>query len=321
MKSPYLPFATWLRATSVILILLCHYCAQCDISIVAMLSQVFNIGVQLFFILSGFLVGYKGIPKPYGTWYVKRIKRIFFPYWTFLVVLAIVYVIKGLKIFTLDWCLLVFGMQGSNVGVWGAEQTWFISVLLVCYLLSPAILHTVRILGSSKKHAMVFLATAGVSVLPVLYSLCKEPWVYTLLTPISFYALSCAFGMVYNAKRSISAASIIGDILIIIAAFGFRFATKVFYDDTIFYNRVVVPYTHMFAACAIFALYDAAFRKRRVPAAVKFLADISFEIYLYHYMFTVGLCLSIRNCIKRAPKSTVPGQHRFGFEKPCFCSL
>ena len=33
------------------------------------------------------------------------------------------------------------------------------------------------------------------------------------------------------------------------------------------------------------------------------------------------LCLSIRNCIKRAPKSTVPGQHRFGFEKPRFCSL
>ena len=28
---------------------------------------------------------------------------------------------------------------------------------------------------------------------------------------------------------------------------------------------------------------------------------------------TVRVCLSIRNCIKRAPKSTVPGQHRFGF--------
>ena len=33
------------------------------------------------------------------------------------------------------------------------------------------------------------------------------------------------------------------------------------------------------------------------------------------------MCLSIRNCIKRAPKSTVPGQHRFGFEKPRFCNL
>ena len=29
--------------------------------------------------------------------------------------------------------------------------------------------------------------------------------------------------------------------------------------------------------------------------------------------FRLGVCLSIRNCIKRAPKSTVPGQHRFGF--------
>ena len=37
--------------------------------------------------------------------------------------------------------------------------------------------------------------------------------------------------------------------------------------------------------------------------------------------FVQELCLSIRNCIKRAPKSTVPGQHRFGFEKPRFCSL
>ena len=38
-------------------------------------------------------------------------------------------------------------------------------------------------------------------------------------------------------------------------------------------------------------------------------------------VFTSLVCLSIRNCIKRAPKSTVPSQHRFGFEKPCFCSL
>jgi len=42
---------------------------------------------------------------------------------------------------------------------------------------------------------------------------------------------------------------------------------------------------------------------------------------IYAFRRWVNLCLSIRNCIKRAPKSTVPGQHRFGFEKPRFCSL
>lgn len=60
--------------------------------------------------------------------------------------------------------------------------------------------------------------------------------------------------------------------------------------------------------------------------------DHSFLKYkkeLIDYGYEVGkismkeqtMCLSIRNCIKRAPKSTVPGQHRFGFEKPHFCSL
>ena len=47
--------------------------------------------------------------------------------------------------------------------------------------------------------------------------------------------------------------------------------------------------------------------------------------YMFHLQELINkyedVCLSIRNCIKRAPKSTVPGQHRFGFEKPCFCSL
>ena len=48
---------------------------------------------------------------------------------------------------------------------------------------------------------------------------------------------------------------------------------------------------------------------------------IGLVILLIVIHFGFPLCLSIRNCIKRAPKSTVPGQHRFGFEKPRFCSL
>ena len=37
-----------------------------------------------------------------------------------------------------------------------------------------------------------------------------------------------------------------------------------------------------------------------------------FRTYMTAYL-CLEVCLSIRNCIKRAPKSTVPGQHRFGF--------
>ena len=37
------------------------------------------------------------------------------------------------------------------------------------------------------------------------------------------------------------------------------------------------------------------------------------SLFAKYYGTPGWLCLSIRNCIKRAPKSTVPGQHRFGF--------
>jgi len=63
---------------------------------------------------------------------------------------------------------------------------------------------------------------------------------------------------------------------------------------------------------------------KSVPGLFFICWDISVYFVAIPFIFTQKysvLCLSIRNCIKRAPKSTVPGQHRFGFEKPRFCSL
>ena len=39
----------------------------------------------------------------------------------------------------------------------------------------------------------------------------------------------------------------------------------------------------------------------------------AFKEHRHTIEYLTYMCLSIRNCIKRAPKSTVPGQHRFGF--------
>ena len=59
--------------------------------------------------------------------------------------------------------------------------------------------------------------------------------------------------------------------------------------------------------------------------SARYYLTVRFERYAKEgnlgYKVVMTVCLSIRNCIKRAPKSTVLGQHRFGFEKPCFCSL
>jgi len=58
-----------------------------------------------------------------------------------------------------------------------------------------------------------------------------------------------------------------------------------------------------------------------LPQDAKMVCEVLKANTIFYKYHPPMVCLSIRNCIKRAPKSTVPGQHRFGFEKPCFCSL
>ena len=55
-----LHFATWLRVAGMLSILLCHYVQQSHNALLNMSAQFFNIGVELFIILSGFLFGIRG---------------------------------------------------------------------------------------------------------------------------------------------------------------------------------------------------------------------------------------------------------------------
>lgn len=55
-----LHFATWLRVAGMVSILLCHFVQQSWNPYLNMSAQFFNIGVELFIILSGFLFGIRG---------------------------------------------------------------------------------------------------------------------------------------------------------------------------------------------------------------------------------------------------------------------
>ena len=255
-----------------------------------MLGQVFNIGVQLFFILSGFLTGYKGIQRPYAAWYRKRARRIYIPYWLFLISLAGIHLVRGMNICNTDWLLLWIGAQGSNVGVWGAGQTWFISALLLCYLTSPAILFVNQWLIKRDNKKVNISLGALVCALPLIYASAEAEWVYTLLNPISLYSLACVYGANYqkNSGYPRTNKQLIVCCAMIAVAFGARFVARGTIDGTIWYDRIVVPYTHMIAASAIWVIFEILFAERNIPKPVQLISDISFEIYLWHYMFVVG---------------------------------
>ena len=65
-----------IRISGALLIFLCHACSESDNLIGGMLGQLFNVGVPIFFILSGYLHSLKNAPVHIVRWYAKKLQRL-----------------------------------------------------------------------------------------------------------------------------------------------------------------------------------------------------------------------------------------------------
>lgn len=153
-------------------------------------------------------------------WYFKRLKRIYIPYELFLIFLAIFTVRVGMSLLNINWLLLAFGLQGTNVGVLGAEQTWFISSLLICYLLTPAIN------GLYEQITNKYLFLIVVLVFPLVLLMLREVWAFTLLSPLSEYAIGIYLGK-NNIENKLANKRLPMMMLLLVMAFSFRVAGRV----------------------------------------------------------------------------------------------
>lgn len=276
---------TTYRALAMVFILLCHYNAESTVGIVSALSQFFNVGVEMFVLLSGFLFGQKGdqIYSNIKSWYLKRIRRIFVPYELFVALLFVIHLIKGSFRATLDWFLLVLGLQGTVVGVVGAEHTWFISAILLCYLLTPALSFLY-----DKTPKLRMLMMICFALLPLALALVPAAFVFTLGSKVCLYALAYIFGRRFNVERMEQSKALTFSVAGLLGAIAVRLVAKSICDGTIWYDRVAVGYTQMVIAIGILIVCTVIFRNRNAPQLLSNIADISFEVYLVHYMFCVG---------------------------------
>lgn len=284
-----LNFITWFRVFAVICILLCHYVAESSNPYIAMTAQFFNIGVSIFFIISGFCFGIQGEISECRKWYLKRMKRIYIPYEIFLLCLASVYMVKGYSLDWKNWEACILGMQGASVGVLGADHTWFITPLLLCYLVTPLLSKIWNEFGKVniiKRYGLLLIFLGAHLIL----SLFPSPSAYIIISPIFFYGIAYIMGREYkkgnNIKMKWSTAIIAFGVMC--AAFGVRILAKILWDGTILYDRIIVIYTQYLAAFAILLLFMFLFEDVQEGKICTWMNKVSFEIYLCHYMFVVG---------------------------------
>lgn len=279
-----LNFISYLRVFAVLCILECHLCNEAPIGRIQSLGQLFNIGVQIFLVISAFCFGRQGAINDIKKWYFKRIKRIVFPYETFFILLVIIYILRGAKLSWINWLSCIFFVQGMHVGVLGADHTWFMTTLVICYILTPFISEIWQRIQNKWIEKIVLI---GLFIVPFVMAYICPKYIFIIIYHICFYAIAYYMGNIWDDFIP-SKKSIIVYFIIMCMAFAMRFVGRAMFDGTRLYELIIVNYTHYIAAACIFMIFAGIFSYVKTIKSVEFIDSMSFEIYLCHYMFIVG---------------------------------
>lgn len=121
-----------LRMLAMCSIVACHFCQLYGLAAAWSL----NIGVQVFLVISGWLYGLRPNFDHFGRWYGKRLIRICVPYWLVLLPLLFADLLFASQALTAKTVFLSVCCIRSGVTPNGAHL-WYISVILLCYLITP----------------------------------------------------------------------------------------------------------------------------------------------------------------------------------------
>ena len=89
------------RIVGCVMIFLCHYVQITGNSTIAQSSQFFNVGVFVFFLISGYLYGQKNIGRGNVLqWYRKRLIKIFVPLYVVMMIIFLALYIENCLLYT-----------------------------------------------------------------------------------------------------------------------------------------------------------------------------------------------------------------------------
>lgn len=285
---------TYARALATCLIFFCHILF---ISNNFEASMWLNIGVPLFFIISAFLMSVKTFGATWDArymYYIKRLKSIFPAYLIYVLSIVITLIIIGRSPSLEAVIMYAFGLAGfADESVLGLGHLWFISVLLICYIITPWLY---RILNSNVEFKKLVI-TIFLLTLFVLFILVGYP---------SYGIHICTYAIAYigffRTRQNISkhdlllwsALAIVSSIIRLILDPIFMVAEyKIYY----YYDALFQPLSRFSVAMALFCLFEYFSRSMTewslshsfLGKSIQSLSNISYEIYLSHQFIQLSI--------------------------------
>lgn len=267
------------RIVAMFMIIVCHLVQEFDNKYIQMTSQFFNVGVFIFIFISGYLYGAKQIENP-KKWLFNRFIKIMIPVYIFMIF------IFGLEIFKehnfkLKYVFIyLFDLQFIFGGVQGAQHLWFLTVIMICYMITPILYKNKEKLLKNKGWVLIVIAIFATGF----------AYIKPELGRIFMYILLYISAYVYRNVNTNRKKSKLLLLVLIFGLFAIRVISKVFFDGTVLYDTIIVCFTQIFLTYSIYWFLDEVFRNRKVEGniVINHFELISYYVYITHYMFMIG---------------------------------
>lgn len=278
---------SYVRVCAMLFIIICHLGSHFGF---VLIGQFFNVGVPIFFMISGYLYGGRTIPD-HRAWLKKRMIRLYVPLLLWGICMSALTLIRGESLPSIkEYIFFLLNLHGLNFIFYNmpdlAWGPWFLTVIMFCYFfvalfqLIEQRYTQVEIIfyygGIIPLIAFVLFAYLGVSV------------------PLSFLV---GYGLrKRGVLEGIRPYNIIVAAVTFVVAVALRLGTKTLLDGTILYDHVIVVISHLMIAAAFFVgvrwlfeisgefLYKVASSRQ-----FRWLDKISIYVYLSHDWFISGI--------------------------------
>lgn len=259
-----------IRVIAMILIVSCHITQGYDQPI----AFILNVGVQIFFLLSGFLYGKVEISSAMD-FYKKRVVKIYIPFIIVVLLFAGVYAIFGIE--HVSWRQLIpyaFNLQAFAKAIEGFNHMWFLTVIMI-YLVTPI----AKYLLNNKPYLFVSLLVIA-SVVEFVF----VQKMYSIAAWIVLYLFGMCMGR-FDTKMVNAITTVVSGVGLAILMVFFQLSRLT--DSTWAYYSV---WLHCVLAIFLFGVLYAILTKIDVkpPKCLQFVNNISYEVYLVHHILILG---------------------------------
>lgn len=277
-----------IRVIGMLMIICCHLFSWLGIS---PLSQLFNAGIFLFLIISGWLYSNKVIDNPL-MWLEKRWEKLCIPIiiWMLLVSAYSVIVhheypsiieviILTLNLQGIAWVFTMLPKMGSYGTVLvGLSHLWFVTVIMLCYLFVVAVKSKESYINRHEnviRYFLLLLFVFGAYIgINLIYIIC--------------FFIGYAVG---RGNKLLMKRQVIYLTLLMMASLAIRLIAKKVFDGTVLYDTIVVGISHTILALWIYVIVSYissvsnAVDMLSKSKIIRYLDENSYYIYITHYFF------------------------------------